>query len=92
MVCIHALNTEVVTPDVEPTWHDEADGRVCQDCLQMFFSGALCLFNKRMWNINLQSLLLHCITCKVTHETMIASSLGRHSVAAASAQSYQKVL
>ncbi len=34
-------------------------------------SGALCLFNQRMWNINLSSPLLHCIICEVTHEAML---------------------
>lgn len=36
-------------------WHSEAAGRVAVDCLQMLFWGALCLFNERMWNINLPS-------------------------------------
>lgn len=32
-------------------------------------SGALCLLNKRMWNINLPS-PEHCVVCEVTHEAI----------------------
>ena len=75
-VHIHDVYTGVVTPDAGmggnrgPGWHGEAGGRVSWDCLQMLFRGALCLFNKRMWNINLPSPLLHCIICEVTHEAV----------------------
>lgn len=55
-------------------WHSEADGRVAQDWLQMFFWGPRSLFNKRMWSINLPS-PLHWIICEVM---LIQGSLSLH--------------